>query len=102
MFKDKIQVQRFVLICIFIFEIVLLLSFRGATGITLGAMGLCIYEYLKLGKSQKIDFSALESDINFTELIISGNKTNAVKYCRTKVNCGLKEALNYVEDRIKN
>lgn len=47
--------------------------------------------------AKDLDFTVLENDAVFLSYISEGKKIKAVKYCRSKVKCGLKEALDYVE-----
>lgn len=56
--------------------------------------------FLLLSKNMNngaLDFSVLEADQHFKDLCQLNDKIAAVKYCRSKVHCGLKEALDYVE-----
>lgn len=61
------------------------------------ALGLSLFVIRRNTVSKALDFSLVEKDSEFQALLLEGNKIKAVKRCRIILNCGLKEAFDYVE-----
>jgi len=48
-------------------------------------------------KRKNIRFDLIDKDEESLNLVSKGNKNKAIKRCRVIANCGLKEAVDYVE-----
>ncbi len=105
----KQQIRKFVkeskltlIITFLIVSIGIAQLFMGDT--TLGTVFICLGIVFLLSlaslNAKDLDFTVLEKDEIFQSYLVDGKKIKAVKYCRSKVKCGLKEALDYVEKHL--
>lgn len=104
MFTDNKKAKKILILCLLLLNVFLVLttykSNPNVIYLSFFTVGLAIYVYLKSDNKKTYDFTVLDQDPQFCEFIKMGEKIQAIKQCRALVNCGLKEALDYVESKL--
>ncbi len=89
-------------VCWMVAGIAMIIGNQMLSGISFVGLGIIFFMLTLLVKKKKnIDFTLVASDEIFNTFVAEGKKIKAVKRCRSIVNCGLKEASDYVESIIE-
>lgn len=100
MLKNQSKLYMFASACFFIAGSLEIKASQWSMAFVMITLGFSFFTLHFNSKEQKLDVTLIENDEIFNKFIIQGEKIKAVKRCRQVTNCGLKEAADYVEEKL--